>query len=220
MEIAKLKLKEFLDEILKIVDERKFQDDFVPVGISNRHIHLEKKHVDILFGEEYTFVKIKDLSQTGQFSCKEVVTLCGPKGCIEKVRVLGPERKRTQVEISMGDSIKLGVKPHIRLSGDLKGTAGITIIGPKGSIQILEGVIVSQRHIHMTQADAERLGVINGEEVSIEIVGERGGIFHNTYVRVSEVSVLECHIDVDEANAFGISSKTKIKIIKNKTNKN
>lgn len=215
METSNLNLEKLLEEIFKIINEKKYQNNLIPIGISNRHIHLEKKHTDILFGEEYSFEKLKDLSQIGQFACKETVTLCGPKGCIEKVRVLGPERKNTQIELSIGDCIKLGIKPHIRLSGDIEGTAGVTVVGPKGSIQLKEGAIVSQRHIHMTPADAERFQVIDGEAVDIEIAGERGGILNNTCIRVSENSTLECHLDVEEANAFGINSKTKIKIIKN-----
>lgn len=209
-------LEKLLEEIFRLIEERKQQDKTIPVGISNRHIHLCKEHVEILFGKDYSFEKIKDLSQIGQFACKEVVTICGPKGCIEKVRVLGPERKYTQVEVSSGDCIKLGVKSVIRLSGDITGTPGVTVVGPKGSIYLTEGVIVSKRHIHMTPEDANKFNVKDGDIVAIKVTGERGGILENTVVRVTDTSALECHLDVEEANAFGLNSKSKITILEEK----
>lgn len=209
-------LEKLLEEIFRLIEERKQQDKTIPVGISNRHIHLCKEHVEILFGKDYSFEKIKDLSQIGQFACKEVVTICGPKGCIEKVRVLGPERKYTQVEVSSGDCIKLGVKSVIRLSGDITGTPGVTVVGPKGSIYLTEGVIVSKRHIHMTPEDANKFNVKDGDIVAIKVTGERGGILENTVVRVTDTSALECHLDVEEANAFGLNSKSKITILEKK----
>lgn len=186
----------------------------IPVGVSNRHIHLSKEDLNSLFGEGYQMAKLKDLSQPGQYACKETVTICGPKGAIEKVRILGPVRSKTQVEILEGDCYKLGVVTEPRLSGDLQGTPGITIIGPKGSVQTKEGLIVAQRHIHMTPEDAKHLGVHDGQVVSIEINGPRGGIFHNVAVRANDTSALECHIDIDEANAMNVNSLTKIRLIK------
>ena len=157
---------------------------------------------------------IKDLSQPGQFACKEMVTICGPKGAIEKVRVLGPVRNKTQVEILTGDGFKLGVSAPARQSGDLEGTPGITIVGPKGSVQIKEGLIVAQRHIHMTLEDAAAYGVHDGQIVDIEIEGPRGGTYANVIVRANNTSALECHLDTEEANAMSINSSTKIKIKK------
>ncbi|MBU3207464.1 phosphate propanoyltransferase [Clostridium algidicarnis] len=186
----------------------------IPVGISNRHVHLSEKDIESLFGKDYKLTKFKDLSQTGQYACNEVLTICGPKGAIERVRVLGPERSKTQVEVLMGDCIKLGVKQHVKLSGDLSGTAGVTLIGPKGSVQLEEGVVVAQRHIHMTKEDAKNLGVCNGDIVSIKIDDLRGGIYSNVAIRANDTSKLECHLDIEEANAMGISSKTKITIVK------
>ncbi|MBU3197075.1 phosphate propanoyltransferase [Clostridium algidicarnis] len=186
----------------------------IPVGISNRHVHLSEKDIESLFGKDYKLTKFKDLSQTGQYACNEVLTICGPKGAIERVRVLGPERSKTQVEVLMGDCIKLGVKQHIKLSGDLSGTAGVTLIGPKGSVQLEEGLVVAQRHIHMTKEDAKNLGVCNGDIVSIKIDDLRGGIYSNVAIRANDASKLECHLDIEEANAMGISSKTKITIVK------
>lgn len=186
----------------------------IPAGVSNRHIHLSQEDLDSLFGEGYQLTKIKDLSQPGQFACKEVVTICGPNGAIEKVRILGPVRKKTQIEILEGDCYKLGVSTQPRLSGDLQGTRGITVVGPKGSVQTKEGLIVAQRHIHMTLEDAKRFGVHDGQLVSIQINGLRGGIYSNVAIRANNESALECHIDTEEANAMKINSSTKIIIIK------
>lgn len=186
----------------------------IPVGISNRHVHLSKEDLDILFGEGYELTKLKDLSQPGQYACKEVVTLCGPKGAIEKVRILGPTRSKTQVEVLTGDCIKLGTAARARLSGDLSGTPGITVVGPKSSVQLKEGLIVAQRHIHMTLKDAELLGVHDGEVVSIKAEGERGGIYSNVAIRATAASSLECHLDIEEANAMSMNSKSIVQISK------
>ena len=190
------------------------KDDRIPVGISNRHVHLSREDLSDLFGAGYELTKMKDLSQPGQYACKETVTICGPKGAIEKVRILGPVRPRTQVEILSGDSFKLGIKAPARLSGDLDKTPGITIIGPRGSVQTKEGLMAAQRHIHMLPQDAARFGVHDGQNVSLEIDGIRGGILRNTIVRVTGQSGLECHIDTEEANALGLDSSSTVKIIK------
>ena len=186
----------------------------IPVGVSNRHLHLSQADQDVLFGAGYQMTPIKALAQPGQFACKEMVTICGPKGAIEKVRVLGPVRNKTQVEILTGDGFKLGVSAPARQSGDLEGTPGITIVGPKGSVQIKEGLIVAQRHIHMTLEDAAAYGVHDGQIVDIEIEGPRGGTYANVIVRANNTSALECHLDTEEANAMSINSSTKIKIKK------
>ncbi|NFK79210.1 phosphate propanoyltransferase [Clostridium botulinum] len=186
----------------------------IPVGISNRHIHLSQKDLDSLFGENYELTKIKDLSQPGQYACKEVVTICGQKGAIEKIRILGPVRSKTQVEVLAGDCIKLGAVSHVKLSGDLNRTSPITIVGPKGSVQLEEGLIVAQRHIHMTPEDAQNLGVHDGEIVSIKFEDLRGGIYNNVAVRANDASSLECHLDIEEANAMSINSKSKVTIVK------
>ena len=190
------------------------KDDRIPVGISNRHVHLSREDLSDLFGAGYELTKMKDLSQPGQYACKETVTICGPKGAIEKVRILGPVRPRTQVEILSGDSFKLGIKAPARLSGDLDKTPGITIIGPRGSVQTKDGLMAAQRHIHMLPQDAARFGVHDGQNVSLEIDGIRGGILRNTIVRVTGQSGLECHIDTEEANALGLDSSSTVKIIK------
>ena len=208
-------LQLFLEAVQTTLQAQQTEDpSVVPVGVSNRHLHLSQADMDQLFGAGYEMTKIKDLSQPGQFACKETVTICGPKGAIEGVRILGPVRGKTQVEILAGDCFKLGVKAPSRLSGDLQGSPGITIVGPKGSVQTAEGLIVAQRHIHMTPQDAQRAGVHDGQIVSIEIEGPRGGIYSNVAVRANDASALECHIDTEEANAMNVNSSTKIKILK------
>lgn len=182
----------------------------VPVGISNRHIHLSQADLDQLFGAGYQLTSMKELSQPGQFACKETVTICGPKGAIEKVRVLGPVRKETQIEIVAGDCFKLGVKAPAKLSGDLADTPGITVVGPKGSVQTAQGLIVAQRHIHMAPADAQAYGVQDGQIVKIRVSGLRGGIYDNVAIRVTTSSKLECHLDTEEANAMGVAGTVEI----------
>lgn len=186
----------------------------IPVGVSNRHVHLSQKDLESIFGEGYELMKLKDLSQPGQYACNETVTICGPKGAIERVRVLGPTRSKTQVEVLVGDCIKLGAIPHVKLSGDLCKTPGITLVGPKGSVQVEEGLIVAQRHIHMTPTDAKNLDVHDGEIVSIKFDNLRGGIYANVAIRANDASKLECHLDIEEANAMGINSKSKVTIVK------
>jgi Propanediol utilization protein len=210
--------EDILNLLLEVVkaaapSEEERDDTCIPVGISNRHIHLSQSDLDILFGAGYQLTKVKELSQPGQYSCKETLTICGPKGAIEKVRILGPVRSKTQVEVLLGDCIKMGILPQTRLSGDLCGTPGITLIGPNGSVQIREGVIVAQRHIHMTTQDAQRFGVYDGQIVSIQSDGPRGGTYHNVAIRANGDSSLECHIDIEEANAMNINSRSKIIII-------
>ncbi|MBE6060851.1 MAG: phosphate propanoyltransferase [Clostridium sulfidigenes] len=186
----------------------------IPVGVSNRHVHLSQKDLESLFGTDYSLTKLKDLSQPGQYACKELVTICGPKGAIEKVRILGPVRSKTQVEVLNGDCIKLGAASNVRLSGDLSRTPGITLVGPKGSVQIEEGLVVAQRHIHMTPEDAKNLGVCDGDIVCIKFDDLRGGIYSNVAIRANDASKLECHLDIEEANAMGINSKSKVTIVK------
>lgn len=210
----KVVLKMLLEALQDNLTEQKEETNEIPVGISNRHIHLSQADLNSLFGENYQLTKMKDLSQPGQFACKELVTICGPKGAIEKIRILGPVRSKTQIEILQGDCYKLGVVAQPRLSGVLEGTCGITIIGPKGSILTKEGLIIAQRHIHMTIEDAEHFGVKDGQIVSIQINGLRGGIYNNVAVRANDESALECHIDTEEANAMKVDSSTKMKLIK------
>jgi Propanediol utilization protein len=211
-EVLKLLLEAIKDKGANTVSQGNSSE--IPVGVSNRHIHLSEKDLDCIFGEGYQLVKFKDLSQPGQYACKETLTICGPKGAIEKVRILGPIRSKTQVEVLIGDCVKLGAVPHVRLSGDLSRTSQITLVGPKGSVQIEEGLVVAQRHIHMTPEDAKNLGVCDGDIVSIKFDDLRGGVYNNVAVRANDASKLECHLDIEEANAMGINSKSKITIVK------
>jgi putative phosphotransacetylase len=180
--------------------------NMVPIAASNRHIHLSPEHVERLFGKGYQLTKQKDLSQPGQFAAKETVTLIGPEGKIANVRVLGPARGKTQVEVSLYDGYTLGVKPPIRNSGDIKDSESITIQGPRGQITIPEGLICAARHIHMHTSDSEAFGVCDGELVQVKVDGPRGVIFSNVLIRVSPKYKLEMHIDIDEANAANIQN--------------
>jgi len=207
-------LVELLLEVVKEGGDIKQQDYSIPVGISNRHIHLSRNDVNALFGEGYPLTKTKDLSQPGQYACQETLTICGPKGAIENVRILGPERQKSQVEILKTDCFKLGLKAPVKLSGELRGTPGITLVGPKGSILLGQGVIIAQRHIHMSPEDAQRFGVRDGELVTIQISGLRGGMYSNVAIRANTASQLECHIDTDEANAMELAPTSKITLVK------
>jgi putative phosphotransacetylase len=178
----------------------------VPIAVSNRHIHLSKEHVERLFGRNYQLNKWKDLSQPGQFASKETVTLIGPKGKLEKVRVLGPARGDTQIEISLFDGYTLGITPPIRDSGDIDGTPSVNIQGPRGQLKVDQGLICAARHIHMNPDDATRFQVTNGQRVQVKVTGQRGVIFDNVLIRVSPKYKLEMHIDVDEANAAQIKN--------------
>lgn len=186
----------------------------VPVGVSNRHIHLSQEHVEALFGPGYQLTKKKEL-MGGQFACNECCTIVGLKlRAIENVRVLGPARKSTQVEISSTDARKLGINVPIRESGDVKGSAPIAIVGPKGAVYCKEGCIVAARHIHMSPADAAACGVSDGDYVSVKVENERGTTFNNVKIRVDESFTLEMHIDTDEANASEIKQGDKVVVIK------
>lgn len=184
----------------------------VNIGVSARHVHLSKEDLEILFGEEYELTKKVDLSQPGQYACNEQVVIKGEKGSIERVRILGPVRSKTQVEISKTDSFTLGVKPPVRNSGDLDGAYPITIIGPKGEIT-RDAAIIASRHIHATSEDAKRLGFEGKEFVSIKVGGEKKGILENVYVRISEDFKLEVHLDTDDANAFLIKNGDETELI-------
>lgn len=185
----------------------------VPVGISARHLHLQKEHVEPLFGKGYELTMFKDISQPGQYACNEKVTIKGPRGTIENVRVLGPLRKQTQVEIAASDARKLGVVPPVRSSGNLAGSAPITIIGPKGAISLTEGCIIADRHIHMHPNDAAAYGVHDGQKVSVLVDGEKGGVIGQVTIRVNERYALDMHIDTDDANAFGLTGNEWLPII-------
>ncbi|MGR9092552.1 MAG: acetate/propionate family kinase [Gammaproteobacteria bacterium] len=174
----------------------------IPIAISARHVHLDEGSLKALFGAGASLTKLRDISQPGQFACEELVSLIGPKGRIDGVRVLGPLRSKTQIEISRTDEFHLGVDAPIRASGRIEGSAPITLEGPAGKIDLKEGLICAWRHIHMTGEDAGRFGVENGEYIEVAVTGgERDLIFQDVMVRVAPAYILEMHIDTDEANA-------------------
>ena len=185
------------------------------VETSARHVHVTKEHLDILFGEGYELTKKKDLSQPGQFACNERVAVIGAKGQFPAVSILGPVRTATQVEISASDARTLGVAAPVRESGDIAGSAPCRLVGPKGEVEISEGVIVAKRHIHMTPADAENFGVKDKDVVSVKIDSpERSLVFGDVVVRVSEKFALAMHLDTDESNAVLAPAGTMGTIVK------
>lgn len=185
----------------------------IPVGVSNRHIHLSAEHVAVLFGSGHELTRDRDLKQTGEFAAKETVTLVGPKGIIRGVRVLGPVRAFTQVEVSRTDGFSLGIKPPVRDSGDIAGSAGVVVVGSKGAVTLQEGVICAARHIHINDTDARKLAVVDGSRVKVAVAGERGAVLHNVLVRVRPSFRSEFHIDTDEANALGLSNNQMVTLL-------
>lgn len=173
----------------------------VSIGVSNRHVHLKKEHLRILFGEDYQLEKKNDLTQPGQYASTALVTIKTDKSEINNVRVLGPIRDYSQVEISKTDSYKLGINPPVRNSGDLKGSCPITLVGPKGSVNLDEGCIIATRHIHILPAQVEMYGLNGKDVVNVKLNGEKGGIITNVHMKVSENSYFELHLDTDDANA-------------------
>ncbi len=174
----------------------------VLVETSARHVHVTKETLETLFGEGYQLTKKKDLSQPGQFACEERVQVIGPKGSFPAVSILGPERPADQVEISASDARSIGVTAPVRESGDVAGSGACKLVGPKGEVELKEGVIIAKRHIHMTPEDAEKYGLQDKQVVSVEIKSaERSLVFGDTVVRVSPKYALAMHIDTDESNA-------------------
>ncbi|MDF2676967.1 MAG: phosphate propanoyltransferase [Bacillota bacterium] len=198
-----------------IIEELNIEKEvLIPIGVSNRHVHLCRHHLDVLFGKGYELSKLKDLKQPGQFASKELVTVKGPKGFIENVRILGPLRDETQAEISKTDGFKLGINAPVRESGKIKDSASFEIIGPKGRVICSQGTIVALRHIHMTGEIAERMNLKDKDIVDVEVSGERKGILGNVLIRVSDQYALEMHVDLDEANAFSLKNDDTVKIVK------
>ena len=178
----------------------------ISIGVSNRHVHLTREHLSILFGSEYELEKKNDLTQPGQFASTALVTIKTEKSEINNVRVLGPIRPYTQVEISKTDAYKLGLNPPVRNSGDLEGSSPITIIGPNGSIDILEGCIIAARHIHILPEQIKVYGLEGIDKVNVKLSGEKGGIITNVYIKPSEEAFFELHLDTDDANAHLIKN--------------
>ena len=218
MDISKEQIVELVKRALVEIDSKEGlaqKSGGIPIGISNRHIHLSQSDLEVLFGKGYELTPIKDLSQPGQYACKELLTIVGPSmRPIENVRVLGPVRKASQVEISMTDSYVLKVKPPVRESGKIKDSAPITIIGPKGVIQLSEGCIIANRHIHMSPDEALVFGLKDGDYVDIDVNGKRKTRWFDVQVRVDKDYRLEMHVDTDDANSAGISNGFIVTIVK------
>ena len=202
------------EKVIQVLNsEQPSSKKVVKVGVSARHVHLSKEHLEVLFGKGYE-LSVKKYLMGDQFASEELVTIVGPKlRSIEKVRILGPLRDETQIEVSLTDGFKLGIKAPIRESGKLENTPGIKIIGPKGSVETSKGTIAALRHIHMDKETAKKLELNDKDIVDVEIKGKRKGILGNVLIRVSDKYVLEMHIDTDEANALGIKNGSFVEII-------
>ena len=208
-------VKKALLEMNGLPNDVNKNDGGIPIGVSNRHIHLSKEDLETLFGKGYELTPIKELSQPGQYACKELLTIVGPSlRPIENVRVLGPVRKASQVEISATDSYVLKVKPPVRESGKIKDSAPIRIIGPKGVVELNEGCIIANRHIHMSPSDAEKFNLVDGDYVDIDVNGKRRTRWFDVQVRVHKDFRLEMHVDTDDANAAGIGNGFIVTIVK------
>lgn len=203
------KVKMEFNEVQPIINNNE-----VIIEVSARHLHISRKDLDILFGKDYELTPIKGLSQPGQYAAKETVRIIGNKSEYPNVRILGPVRDYTQVEISITDSFHLDITPVLRMSGDIENTPGCIILGPKGHVELEKGVIVAKRHFHCTPETAEKLGLKSDDPISIEIKGERGGILKNIIVRVSNKYSDAIHLDTDESNALGIKTGDHADIIK------
>ena len=188
----------------------------IPVGVSVRHVHLCQEDLEKLFGPGAELHSMRDLYQPGTFAAKETVALIGPKmRLLERVRILGPLRNRTQVELAKTDAIFLGIDAPLRLSGDLKGSSPITIVGPNGMVQLNEGCIRAMRHIHMNPQEAELFGLKNGDRVKLRLGGPTAVTFENLVIRIGENILLEVHLDTDEGNVADIHCNQEVEIIKN-----
>jgi len=185
----------------------------IGIGVSARHLHLCQKDMAKLFGPGAILHIKKSISQPGQFAAEEQVTLLTEKGRMMKLRVIGPLRKETQIELSLTDARSVGLMPPIRSSGDVLGTPGGVLIGPAGQANLERGIIVAARHLHLCPETAAKYGLSDGEVVSMRTKGERETVFYNVVVRTGERHADECHIDTDEANAGGLSSGDTVIII-------
>lgn len=174
----------------------------VPVGISMRHIHLSRREVDALFGRNYCLTPLRPLSQPGQFACQECLDVIGPKGVLHKVRILGPERPTAQVELAQTDCRTIGVSAPVRASGHIEGTPGVLLQGPRGVLDLARGVIIADRHLHMSTAQAAAFGLADGDTVRIRVDGGKPGILDGVLVRAGDRYELDLHLDTDDANAF------------------
>jgi len=214
MELSNIDIAEIVKKVLGECEGASSSPE-IPVGVSNRHIHLSREHLEVLFGKGYELTPIKELSQPGQYACKETLTLIGPSlRPIENVRVLGPVRRASQVEISATDSYVLKVKPPVRESGKIEGSAPVTIVGPRGVVELSEGCIIANRHIHMSPSDARAFGISDGDTLTVDVDGKRRTRWYDVQVRVHEDFRLEMHIDTDDANSAGIGNGFRVRVVK------
>lgn len=184
------------------------------VGISNRHAHLTQSQIDQLFGQGYQLTFFRQIKQPDEFASNEKIHVVGPKGQLRDVRIMGPARQTAQIEMTLTDARAIGVSAQVRVSAQVKDTAGIRLIGPVGEVLLEEGVIAAARHLHLTPKEAELLGLQEGQQVAVETEGERGVIFKHVLVRIDELFSLELHLDTDEANAAGVKNGDEVKLIK------
>ena len=215
MQLSEKQISEMVRKVLSqmAMPKSDTHDGTVPVGVSNRHVHLSEGDLEILFGKGYKLTPIKELSQPGQYACRETLTVISPSmRMIEGVRVLGPVRRSSQVEISKTDSYALKVTPPVRESGDIKGSAAVTLVGPM--VTLKEGCIIANRHIHMSPEEGRAFGVKDGDYVTVEVDGTRRTRWYDVQVRVHESFRLEMHVDTDDANSAGIGNGFKVKIVK------
>ena len=186
----------------------------VQVSLSNKHLHLKAEDIEALFGKGYELTVFKDLAQPGQYACEEKVDIVGPKGTLKGIRVLGPARPETQVEIALTDARTIGIPAPVRESGKLAGTPGCKLVGPKGEVELGHGVIAALRHIHLSDDQAKEAGVKDKDIVSLKIEGERGIILNNVLIRSGDGHNKEVHLDTDEGNAAACGPDTVAEIIK------
>ena len=203
------------EELANKIEEQMIKEGYVQIEASARHVHLCKKDIMTLFGKE-DLDQVRPLSQPGQYLSEQKLVLQGPKRSIERVSVLGPLRDITQVEISKSDAIQLGVDCPIRESGDIKGSGKITLVGPNGTLDIDEGVIIAQNHVHVTPYEAKLLNLKDKEIVSVKAMSVRPVTFENVVIRISDKFAFRMHVDFDEANAAAVQGFTLGKIIKRK----
>lgn len=190
----------------------------VPVGISGRHVHVTKEHLDILFGKDYALTEMKPLSQPGQYAAEEKVDVISPAGkLLAGVRILGPVRKASQVEISKSDAIRFKFEAPVRSSGDVKGSGACKLVGPQGEVELEEGVIIADRHIHFSPEEAILFGVKDRDIVSLRVSGIKAGILDNVLCRVHPEFRLDCHLDTDDGSAFMLNTGDFVELVKSYT---
>ncbi len=185
----------------------------ITVGVSNKHAHLTREQINTLFGEGYQLTFLRNIKQRDEFVCEETISVKGPKGVLHDIRILGPEREKAQIELTVTSSIMIGIEPSIRISADVENTPAIKLMGPKGEYDLGEGVITAIRHLHMTPEEAKELHLPEGQQVNIESDGLRGLIFKNVVVRIDPLFSLEFHIDTDEANAAGLKTGDQVHLV-------